>query len=230
VLIVALLGLQGLVATFSLLVPVTTACAVLLGIAAVIGTGGKFAPATGSVSALLPNWGVGFLTYAAYNLFATTSMLIPFARLLPDDRAVRRGLGGGSGVLVLLAWSMIAALAARPDAGMQELPMSALAAQVHPALGIVYGILMGLGMFGAALSCASALSKQAELYWSALAGHRHVFLPMLALAAFALSLLGFGNLVGVVYPFFGYASIPLLICLVINWHRVRRAGSGETGR
>ena len=37
-----------------------------------------------------------------------------------------------------------------------------------------------------------------------------------------LSLLGFGNLIGVVYPIFGYASVPFLICLVINWHKKKK--------
>ena len=44
-------------------------------------------------------------------------------------------------------------------------------------------------------------------------------------AAYGLSLLGFGNLIGVVYPVFGYASIPFLICLVYNWRKVKKTGT-----
>ena len=224
VLLVALVGLQGLVATFSILVPVTTACAVLLGLIVLVQSGFQFAPATGSVSPMVPNWWAGFITYGAYNIFGTISILIPFSRVLPDDKALRRGLGGGSVILIALAWSIIAALVAAPAAGANELPMSSLAAGLHPALEVCYGILMGLGMFSCALSCSVGICGQVELRWKKLDQYRKPFIVVIYASAFFLSLLGFGNLIGVIYPFFGYASIPLLISLVINWQRVKKAG------
>ncbi|MFR1260060.1 MAG: hypothetical protein ACLSCX_05145 [Oscillospiraceae bacterium] len=67
--VLALCGLQSLVASFSALVPVITVCAVI--IAGVVISGGKgqtaeFAP---EASLLRPNWYVSAATYAAYNLF-----------------------------------------------------------------------------------------------------------------------------------------------------------------
>ena len=164
---------------------------------------------------------VGFLTYAAYNLFGCISILMPFARLLPDQRTIRRGLGSGSVLLLMLAWSMIAAMAVRPSSGSSELPMSLLADELHPALEVVYGLLMGLGMFSAALATMTAALSQLELRWSVLAPRRRLMVAGLYTAAFVLSLLGFGSLVGLVYPLFGYAGIPLLVCLVLNWRKVR---------
>ena len=41
--------------------------------------------------------------------------------------------------------------------------------------------------------------------------------------AAALRLFGFGTLVGIVYPLFGYASIPLFAILIRNYVRVREA-------
>ena len=217
----AMLGLQGLVAAFSVLVPATTVCAVGLAAAVLIRSGFQFAPAAGSVSVLLPNWVVGFLTYAAYNLFGCISILMPFARLLPDQRTILRGLGSGSVLLLMLAWSMIAAMAVRPSSGASELPMSLLAGELHPALEVVYGLLMGLGMFSAALATMTAALSQLELRWPVLAPRRRLMVAGLYTAAFVLSLLGFGSLVGLVYPLFGYAGIPLLVCLVLNWRKVR---------
>ena len=224
--LVALMGLQGLVATFSLLVPVTTACAVVLAAAVLVQNGFRFAPPNGSVSPMLPNWVVGSLTYAAYNLFGTVCVLVTLAKLLPDQKTLRKGLSGGSCILVVLAWSMIAAMAAQPSAGVGELPMGVLAGTLHPVLELVYGLLMGLGMFSATLSSMTALTNQLEIRISRLkARHKPFFLLLLA-AAYLGSLLGFGNLIGVVYPISGYASIPFLVCVVYNWRKTAKAAKG----
>ena len=229
VLLVSLLGLQGLVATFSLLVPVTTALAVILGLAVSFAGGFRFSPAAGSVSPLLPAWWVGSLTYAAYNLFGTVGILIPFAPLLPDRNTLRRGLGWGTGLLALLAGGILSALMVRPDAGSADLPMAILAGQLHPALGVAYGLLMGLGMFAAALGSLVALINQMMLRWPALGSQKTTVLSSLIIAAFLLSLMGFVGLIGVVYPLFGYVSIPFFFRLLLNWRQARsKAPSPES--
>lgn len=221
--LVALMGLQGLVATFSLLVPVTTACAVILAAVVLVQSGFRFAPPNGSVSPMVPNWVVGFLTYAAYNLFGTVCMLASLSKLLPDQKTLRSGLSMGGGMLVVLAWSMIAALSAQPSAGAGELPMAVLAGTMHPVLEVGYGLLMGLGMFSATLSSMTALTGQLEIRVPRLARfHKPFFLCLLA-AAYLGSLLGFGSLIGVVYPIFGYASVPFLLCVVYNWRKSAKA-------
>ena len=222
VLLVAQFGLYGLVTTFSLVVPAITICAVLLGIITLFQSGFQFAPATGSVSTLIPNWVVGFFTYAAYNLFGTICVLAPMARHLPDLATLNRGLWIGNGLLILLAGSIIAALAARPDAGLTELPMAMLAGQLHPALEGGYDLLMGLGMFSAALSSCNAIMNQISLSFEWVNARRKLVTTLLLLGAWLLSLVGFGNLIGVIYPVFGYAGIPFLVFLVRNWLLTRK--------
>ena len=214
VFLAALLGVQGMMAAFQFLVPVTTLCAVVIGIATWINSGAQAAGASGSVSTFLPNWVVGSLAYAAYNLFATLGILIPIGRLLPDWRVLRRGLGAGSAVLALLAGSIIGALTVRPEAGAQALPMVTLAGELHPAFVPAYGVLMGLGMFSGALGSLVAILHQLELKFKPLSEHRVLTAAALSAAAYVA---GFGNLVGTVYPIFGYASIPFLLCLVKNF-------------
>ena len=221
--LVALMGLQGLVATFSLLVPVTTACAVILAATVLIRNGFSFPPPTGSVSPMLPNWIVGAFTYAAYNLFGTVCTMVTLAKLLPSQRVLKRGLSLGSCLLIVLAWSMIAAMSAQPWAGAGELPMALLAGTLHPILEWSYGILMGLGMFSATLSSMTALTNQLEIRVPRLKKHHRPFFLALLAAAYVGSLLGFGNLIGVVYPIFGYASVPFLLCVVYNWRRTAKA-------
>jgi len=219
VLLVALLGLQGLVAVFSFVVPATTVCAVILGGVTLVKCGFRFAPAFGSVSPLVPNWLVGAPTYAAYNLFGSLGILAAMAPMLGDGRTLRRGLIGGSGIHTMLALSIIAALAVNPAAGTAEMPMATLAGDIHPALSAGYGVLMYLGMFSAALTSITAAVSQLSLRFSVVKGHPRSFTTGLLTAAFFMGLAGFGSLIGVVYPIFGYVSIPFLCLIVINWHK-----------
>ena len=219
ILLLALLGLQGLVTAFSLLVPVIAAGAVVIALCVLVKHGTTPAPTVGSVSKLLPNWGVSALTYTAYNLLGTVTIMVPFAPFIKDERTLRRGLGGGAFLLTIMAWSMIAALVVLPEAGGFELPMNLLAAEIHPILELIYGILMLLAMIVSALGCLVALQTQLELEWPKLAAHHRLSLAVTLAVSCIASLLGFGTLIGVVYPVFGYASIPFFVCLLARWQR-----------
>ena len=179
-------------------------------------------PAIGSVAVLMPNWWISGISYAAYNLFGSVAVLVTMAGLLPSKKSIGKGIGFGAGVLIVLTCCILAAMAAQPSCGDAELPTAALAAQIHPALGMVYNLLMGLGMFSSALSCVIALLTQSACHWPVIQEKRKVSLGLILVAAFVLSLVGFGNLVGIVYPIFGYVSVPFLVLLVRNWWKHRK--------
>lgn len=229
VLIVAMAGINGLVSTFSIIVPITTACAVIIGLVFLIRNGFQMAPAVGRVSPMVPNWWIGCISYAAYNLFGNISVLIPFRAALPDAKTMRKGLAGGSIIFIVLAWSIISAMVSNPSAGITELPMSVMASQLHPAFGICYGVLMGAGMFSCALSRSFGISGQLERSWSSLRKYNKTMTIGIYALAFFLSLVGFGELIGIIYPFFGYVSIPFLICIVLNWHRTKKSLNPKQG-
>ena len=218
----ALFELRGMVTAFSVLVPITAVTAVILGVTILFRQDFQLAPAAGTVSVLLPNWWVSGITYAAYNLFGALGILIPFAALVSDPRTIRRGLGLGAIIFLVLTFCILAALMAVPGSGNAELPTAALARMLHPLLGGVYDLLMGLGMFSAALASLIALIQQAGFHWPVLQRRRRSFLLLFLAAAYVLSLAGFGNLISIVYPVFGYISIPFLCLLVRNWIKSRQ--------
>lgn len=217
VLAAAMFELKGILTVFSVLVPITAATAVVLGVTVLLRQEFRFAPALGSTAILLPNWWISGITYAAYNLFGAVGVLVVTAPLLPDERTVVKGLGLGFVLLLLLTLSILSAMAAVPACGSAELPTATLAVQLHPVLGLVYKLLMGLGMFSAALSSVVALCSQAEFYLPVMGKKRKPALCICLLVSYALSLVGFSNLVSTVYPFFGYVSVPFMALLVWNW-------------
>ena len=214
--------MKGMVTAFSVLVPFTGLTAVILGVTILIRQDFRLMPAVGRTSALLPNWWVSGITYATYNLFGTIGVLVPFAALVPDRKTIARGLGLGTLFLLVLTFCILAAMIALPDSGNAALPTAALAGQLHPLLGIVYNLLMGLGMFSSALASIIALLKQASFHWPVLQVHRRSFLVLFLVIAYVSSLAGFGNLISFVYPIFGYISIPFLVLLVRNWWKARK--------
>lgn len=226
VLIAALCGLQSLVTVFSLLVPAAAVCTAVIGFIVLRRAGFQLAPAAGSGSALLPNWQVSCITYTAYNLFGNLSVIVPLARYIPDRKTMRRGLPLGALFLMLLAYSMIAAFLACPEAGLDELPMSFLARTVHPAVGTICGIMMGTGMFGSALGCVLALYAQLSIRSDRVRDRRVLFFVLAGAVSFLFSLAGFSTLVGMVYPVFGYLSIPLFVTLAVKWVRGKAGSRG----
>lgn len=223
VLIGAMFEMRGVITAFSVLVPILCATAVLLGITVLFRQEFRFAPASGSVSTLLPNWWISGITYSAYNLFGSIGILVSFAALVPSRKTIGRGLALGAVLLLVLTFCILAALAALPAMGHTELPTAAIAMQIHPVLGMGHQLLMGLAMFSSALSSLIAMTHQASFHWPVLQSKRRWFLALFAAAAFCLSLAGFGNLISIVYPVFGYVSIPLLALLVRNWWKSRTA-------
>ena len=219
---VAMFELRGLVAAFSVLVPVLAILAVVMGVTVLFRQEFRFIPTAGSVSTLLPNWWISGITYAAYNLFCTIGVLAPFAKLVKDGTTIRRGLGLGSILFVMMTFSILAAMMAVSGSADSQLPAAMLARQLHPALGFVYDLLMGLAMFAAALAGLVALTDQGGFHWPFLRRRRKSAMAVILLLSYVLSLLGFSDLIGIVYPVFGYLSIPLLILLVRNWIKSRR--------
>lgn len=227
VLIMTFCGVGGLTTVFSFLVPTASLCSVFVAAVLLSRAGFRFQPPAGAVSLLMPNLLISVPNYAAYNLLACVAIMIPYAQIIPDDRTLRRGMIFGMLVLTVLAGSMIAAFAAYPEAGRSEIPMAALAAEVHPAMYLFYSLMMGAAMFAATLGSLIALMKQAVCAVPRIRTAERPLTAAVVFSSWVLSLFGFGTLVGIVYPLFGYASIPLFLILIRNYVRAGTASRNK---
>ncbi|MFR0796583.1 MAG: hypothetical protein ACLSHG_10070 [Oscillospiraceae bacterium] len=100
-------------------------------------------------------------------------------------------------LLLAVALGVLAALAVSPESVGAQLPMLDLACRLGTA-GVVYAVLLFLGMFGTSVSSLVAVLTYAGQKSARLAGHRTALLLVLTAAAFAGSLFGFGDLIGTV--------------------------------
>ncbi len=222
VLAAALPGLRSLVSAFSVSVPFLVAVTLIFGI---VNLSGADIPASGFVSSSGSGpWLPGAVIFSCYNIFGTIAILIPFGDHIKSRKTLISGLALGSLALLLIALSVLLSMALYPDCTAQELPMLALAANANRAFAYIYALLLAMAMFGTALSAFVALLDYAEKK-SGLVEKKHtLFACAVMLLVYVSSLFGFGDLIGFVYPMFGYLSAGFLLTMLAHYIMLRFRG------
>ena len=222
--LVALRGLRGAVGVFSLIVPVIVALTLLFGGMALARYGVSlpaFGAAEGS-NPLMRSAAFGAVTFAFYNFFGSVGILAPLGEAASSGKAARRGVLLGTALLLLIAYSVLLAVMAVPETADAELPMLALAYGLSRPLGYVYGILLLLCMYGSALSMTVAITTYASARSERVEKRRGWFILALGALGYAASSVGFGDLISVVYPVFGYCSSVFIVCLLVHAAQTRK--------
>lgn len=222
----AYFGLGGMVAVFTVAVP----CLV---IAALAISGGQLHSAGldavrfngGNENPMLGSWFSSAVNYAAYNFFGSVGILAPLAAQLRKKSTAGWGVLGGCTLLALIALGILCALATAPQSIATALPMLDLACGLGTAAGVIYAVLLLLGMFGTSVSSLVAVLTYAGQKSEKLQTHRFLLLLVLAALAFAGSLFGFGDLIGVVYPVYGYFGAAAMLLVMEHAVHARRSGS-----
>jgi len=217
--LVAILGVSGMVGVFSALVPLLVLATLLFAIAAFChyGTAEIFALVPTNTNPLMPNWLIAALTYVAYNILGAIGIITPVGKLVKKKGTVFLGITMAGFMLIGVAGSVLTSLAVNLPSADAELPMVALATGLSPFLGSCYGILLLLGMFCNALASLVALIVYLEQKFPVLLPKRKPVLAVSAVLVWLGSLGGFGDLIGIIFPVFGYISIVYLVCLIVHY-------------
>ena len=230
--VVALLGISGMMKVFSALVPIIVIATMFFAVMSWVefGTDGILTlPEQVHSNPLMPNWFVAALTYVAYNLLGSVGIMVPLGKYLRGKRTIRVGIALGGLLLVLVAGSVLTSLTGYPEAAAEQMPMVALTSRLNPTLGIVYGFLLLLGMFSNGLASLVAFMEYVNRHVKALDAHRRITMAVLMLLVWAASLAGFGNLVGTVFPVFGYIGIVAIVFICINYVRCGKGKGAAKG-
>lgn len=224
-LVAAVLSANGIAALsrfFSLCVPILTVVALGIALTGAVRFGGdgfSLAP-TNVPSFFFPHFSVSSVLYVSYSILGAIGILVPVAARTEHKKTVWLGMAIGAGLLTLVGGSILLALAAYPEALSASLPMLALASALGTPVGYIYAVLLLLAMLGAALSCLGGVCVYLKQRLPVQNGYLYA-LP-LSLLAFLSSFFGFGNLISVIYPFFGYLGTVAIVIVLINYFRLKK--------
>ncbi len=219
----SLAGLSGMVSAFSLTVPVLAGVTLFFGIVSV--TKGGFCIPHGTPNGsnpLMSSWLIAAISFACYNIFGGIAIVAPLGEHMKSRAHSRAGIALGSAVLFIIAASVLVSMGAFPETADAELPMLALASGMNKYLGYVYALLLLLAMFGTALSSMVAFSNLICLKSEKINKRRVGFIAVCALLAFMGSLFGFGDLISIIYPIFGYLSSVFIVLMAVHYFKVRK--------
>lgn len=168
----------------------------------------------------LPEWNLwrGYVNpflYVSFNLAMAQAVLVPLGREINDEKTIRwGGFWGGIGLLFILL-SCHLALYLLPNVNQYDIPM----AEVIKGFGFVVHILFIIVIYGEIITTlvgnVFGLSRQMQSFIPLSANQ----LVLLILGvSYLISLIGFGVLLEVLYPLFGY--VGLLILFTITYQKL----------
>jgi len=166
------------------------------------------------------HWAASAVLYGAYNLALTLTLFGALGSEIQDEREAAAGGAAGGAVLFLLGLCVCLAVAASlPGAGepavreIGEIPALPAARRLGPWAEGAYSAAVGLAMLTTAVSSAYALAKRL----AGASGQYRAWALAAVGAALPLAGLGFGRLVGTLYPVIGYVGMGCLGLAALQW-------------
>lgn len=209
-------GVDGMVSALSKLVPLMVVGAIIIGIFSVCRGNLSFHFNSVNENPLLQNWIFSAFTYASHNLFCTIGILAPLAMQI-DKKTVLPGIGAGSIIMLIVALSVLLGVCSIKSVAISELPMLELAYGAGAVFGVVYAFLLLFGMFGTSLSSIVGVIEYAEQKTGLVRKHKKILLFIIAIIGWICSLVGFGDLIGIVYPISGYFGFAVILAVIIHF-------------
>ena len=169
-------------------------------------------------SPLAPTWPIAALLYVSYNSLGTIPVMTKSALRAKDRKTAI--LGAIVGGLMLSSLGLVLVMALQRDplySDRLDLPLLGFAGKISTFVEILFSLVLLIAIYSAATSC----------YFGCISRFpnnekRKYILVILAILAFFISLVGFKNIVAIVYPIKGYIDLIVLSLLTINFIKTFR--------
>lgn len=205
-------GLSGVVAVNAVLVPLK----ILLILVVALLAGMTASPAPGETPPG-PAGGLGWawsaVLYVSYNLVVPLAVLSSLGRYLRPGEAVAGAAGAGlalGGTAALVTWAIVHNL---PAAAAYQVPMLYLAGRVNPVLQILVSAVVWVAVFTTAIANAHGLASRLARLGSG--GYRRLA-SMVTFGLVPVAFFPFADLVGLLYPLFGYLGLALILAIAVS--------------
>lgn len=171
------------------------------------------------VLALTSSWAFSALLYVSYNVLLAVGVFASMGRDIPDSSTARRGgiLGGIALMFFLVAIQSVLVTYGKLMVG-EELPMLKAASYHGLLIARGYSLSLWFAMVTTSVCSVFALSQRLGKHFPA---SKLSLITAITVVAGLPAQLGFAKLVGVVYPLIGYAGLPILGSILLQFLRTR---------
>lgn len=181
-------------------------------------------PVANAVETTLPNWFISAINYVSFNIAVGVSMSLVMGGAEKDEKtAALGGLVGGLGLGIMILLSHLAIFSKVDVVGDSALPMLAIINDISPILAVLMAFVLYGMIFNTAVSMFYAFGARFVTIGTK---SFKTFVLITLVIGFALSFVGFKNLVAHFYPYIGYLGLLLsgvLIFTSFRWpEKVRR--------
>jgi len=219
ILCLSFFGAGGMITVFSAFVPVLSVALVVMCGKELL-SGKEIVFVHTNENPLLGGWFVSALIFTAYNIFSSIGIITPIAERIEDKKVVK-GIALGGIFLLVIALSVLLLTLMNSGAEKTELPVLTVAESYGTGVKIAFALLLLGAMLGTSLSCTVAVTKFLTLKNEKL--NVNILNAVMCFFALIFSLLGFGNLISVVYPICGYFGAVAIILIFIRYIKKRKS-------
>lgn len=168
-----------------------------------------------TISTPMPNIWISVLNYFSLSVMAGVSMAFVLGgSIMRIGVAEKSGTLGGLVVSIIMTIATCVLYANVKLVVNVDIPMLAIAKQIHPIFALVYAVVIFGLIFNTAFSLFYALAKRFS------SNNPKSFYPIMigmVILGYGLSFMGFKGLVSIMYPILGYIGFIMLIILIIGW-------------
>lgn len=157
-------------------------------------------------------WIVSPFIYTAFNLAMAQAVLVPLANEVKDRSIVKWGGIIGGGILCLILITNHISLSSLPNVHQFEIPMAEVMKTLMFSFYWLYVLVIYGEIFTSVIGDVFGLERQIK---SAVSLPSLLIVFAILSVAFFISLFGYGSLISILYPIFGYMSLTVLFLLVL---------------
>ncbi|MBR4409997.1 MAG: MBL fold metallo-hydrolase [Firmicutes bacterium] len=167
-------------------------------------------------SSLAPNWVIAALLYISVNMLG---MIAVIAKSSVNAKNARHGIGGaGLGGIFLGLLSFVLLAAMQKDmyyTQALDMPMLGFAGRISPVLTVVYGLVTFCSIYSAATSNYYAFTTKIKE-----GPHKKKLVILFAFLGFLMGLMGFKNVIGILFPIIGFLGFLVIGMLIVNFFMI----------
>ncbi len=159
-----------------------------------------------------PHWILSGLLYLGLNFFTGSIYFTQLGSAAASKKEIKYGalLGGVIIVLSIAVVNTAILLNANAIVGL-DVPVLYFASKISYILGSVFAIMLVLGIFS---SCSIMLWSVCSRFTFKDKMHNNLLAIIITIAAYLVSLLSFGTLIGTIYPMIGYVGLTFIFAVL----------------